>query len=53
MSRGTLAEYRKPRSSLHHSHDVVSLAAMILASCRYYFWFYGYPKPAAEHGARS
>jgi hypothetical protein len=27
--------------------------AMIIASHRYYFWFYGYPKPAAEHGARS
>jgi len=26
---------------------------MIIASRRYYFWFYGYPKPAAEHGARS
>jgi len=29
------------------------LSTMIIASRRYYFWFYGYPKPAAEHGARS
>jgi len=39
--------------SLHRSNDVVSLVSMILAtSSRYYFW-YRYPKPAAEHGARS
>jgi hypothetical protein len=38
---------------LHRPGDVVSLAAMILASRRYYFWFYSYPKLAAEHGARS
>jgi len=38
---------------LHRDEDVLSLATMILASRRYYFWFYGYPKPAAEHGARS
>jgi hypothetical protein len=26
--------------------------AMITASNRYYFWFYGFPKPLAEEGMR-
>jgi len=51
--RGTLADCHGLRSSLHYSFDVVSLLTMIIASHRYYFWFYGYPKPAAEQGARS
>jgi hypothetical protein len=38
---------------LQRRNDVVSLVAMILTtSSRYYFW-YGYPMPAAEHGVRS
>jgi len=26
---------------------------MIVPTHRYYFWFYGYPKPQAEDGSRS
>jgi len=26
---------------------------MTFSSARYYFWFYGYPMPAAEEEARS
>jgi hypothetical protein len=38
---------------LQRRNDVVSLVAMILTtSSRYYFW-YGYPMPAAGHGVRS
>ena len=46
------AERHSPFSHLHEGRDVVSLDFMILTTARYYFW-YGYPKPAAEHGARS
>jgi len=41
-----------PFSHLHADNDVVSLGAMIFTTARYYFW-YRYPKPAAEHGVRS
>jgi hypothetical protein len=27
--------------------------AAVIAPTRYYFWFYGYPKPQAEEGSRS
>jgi hypothetical protein len=27
--------------------------APVIAPTRYYFWFYGYPKPQAEDGSRS
>jgi hypothetical protein len=30
-----------------------SMAAMIASGPRYWFWFYGYPKPLAEDGSRS
>ena len=29
------------------------MAPMIVAPTRYWFWFYGYPKPQAEDGSRS
>jgi hypothetical protein len=41
-----------PFSHLHEGPDVVSLGPMIFTTARYYFW-YRYPKQAAEHGVRS
>jgi hypothetical protein len=29
------------------------MAPMIVSPPRYWFWFYGYPKPLAEDGSRS
>jgi hypothetical protein len=29
------------------------MTPMIVSQTRYDFWFYGYPKPQAEDGARS
>jgi hypothetical protein len=38
---------------LHSPDAVLSIHAMTFSSARYYFWFYGYPMPAAEEEARS
>ncbi|QEE24300.1 hypothetical protein CS053_07110 [Rhodanobacter glycinis] len=52
-------EGRRRKSECHHAKVDFARARhraicrnMILSSTRYYFWFYGYPMPAAESGAR-
>jgi len=42
-----------PPGGLHPPAAVLSIRPMNLSSARYYFWFYGYPMPQAEEGARS
>ncbi|WP_266171837.1 hypothetical protein [Dyella subtropica] len=53
VSMDTDLEGQMPLRGLHRRRSVLSLHAMILTSARYYFWFYGYPMPLAEVGARS
>jgi hypothetical protein len=53
VSMDTDLEGQMMQQGLHRAYSVLSLRTMILTSARYYFWFYGYPMPLAEVGARS
>jgi hypothetical protein len=42
-----------PAAGFPNLRAVCYLLTMIASPARYYFWFYGYPKPQAEEGLRS
>ena len=41
------------RRRLIRAHDVVFMEPMSISTARFHVWFYGYPMPQAELGARS
>jgi len=49
---GVRLECRHAKADFARARHRAICRNMILSSARYYFWFYGYPMPAAESGAR-